>query len=168
MALKEFKDYPDTTTPINSENLNFNFEEVLNMAFDAMYPINKIVVFYDTKDHSDYLGFTWELVSKGNFPVGYNPEDTDYNQIGKTGGEKMHKLIADELPPTYIYPNEGKNDPITGGFDTTTGVNYYSLKTGVTNNNSPKLTANNPIMHTALAHENRPPYEVMAFWRRTS
>lgn len=130
------------------------------------FPINKVEVFFDALDHSDFLGFTWERIAEGKFPVGYNPNDSDYNQIGKTGGEKAHKLEKEELPPTYIYPNEGNNDPIIGGFDTTTGVNYYSLKTGVTNNNSPKLTANNPIMHTALAHENRPPYIVMAFWKR--
>jgi hypothetical protein len=28
MALKEFKDYPNTETPIDAENLNFNFNEL--------------------------------------------------------------------------------------------------------------------------------------------
>ena len=153
MALKEFKDYPDTTTPINSENLNFNFEEVLNMAFDAMYPINKIVVFYDTKDHSDYLGFTWELVSKGNFPVGYNPEDNDYNQIGKTGGEKKHILTVEEMPKHRHNMNYG--DALGGN-----GTGYaYSGTIG---------TGPAAMLYAGgdQPHENRPPYEVMAFWRR--
>ena len=131
------------------------------------FPINKVEVFFDDLDHSNFLGFTWERIAEGRFPVGYDPDDTEsYKEIGFTGGEAAHKLTKEELPPTYIYPNEGNNDPITGGFDTTYGTNYYSLKTNVTNSNTPKLTANNPIMHTPLAHENRPPFIVMAFWKR--
>lgn len=32
MALIEFKDYPNTSTPLNAENLNNNFNEVNNIA----------------------------------------------------------------------------------------------------------------------------------------
>ncbi len=130
------------------------------------FPINKVEVFFDALDHSDFLGLTWERIAEGKFPVGYDPNDTDYKQIGKTGGEKAHKLTADELPPTYIYPNEGLGQPVTGGYDTTTGNAYYSLKTGITDSNSPKLTANHQLNYNNSAHENRPPYIVMAFWKR--
>lgn len=163
-------EWKDGETIVNETNMK-NIENGIYLnreLLNALLPINKVELFYDDLDHSNYFGYTWERIAEGKFPVGYNPNDSDYNQVGKTGGEKAHKLAKEELPPTYIYPNEGNNDPITGGFDVTTGINYYSLKTGTTNNNSPKLTANNPIMHTALAHENRPPYIVMAFWKRVA
>lgn len=34
---------------------------------------------------------------RGRHPMGYNLEDTDFNRIGKTGGEKTHAMTVDEL-----------------------------------------------------------------------
>ena len=41
MELKEFKDYPNTTTPINSENLNFNFNQISNDLNQQITSINE-------------------------------------------------------------------------------------------------------------------------------
>lgn len=108
----------------NIENGIYLNRELLN----ALLPINKVELFYDDLDHSNYFGYTWELISQGRIPIGLDANDTDFNEIGKIGGEKKHKLSKEELPPTYIYPNEGNNDPITGGYEPTAGTNYYSLK----------------------------------------
>ena len=35
---------------------------------------------------------------KGRVPVGLDSDDTDFNTIGKTGGEKTHTLTIDEMP----------------------------------------------------------------------
>ena len=35
---------------------------------------------------------------RGKVPVGKNGADTDFNTLGKTGGEKAHKLATDEMP----------------------------------------------------------------------
>lgn len=35
---------------------------------------------------------------KGRVPVGVNSSDTDFNSLGKTGGEKRHKLVTNEMP----------------------------------------------------------------------
>ena len=34
----------------------------------------------------------------GKVPVGYNSSDTDFATVGKTGGEKTHKLTTTEMP----------------------------------------------------------------------
>ena len=34
----------------------------------------------------------------GRVPVGYNAADTDFSTVGKTGGEKTHKLTISEIP----------------------------------------------------------------------
>lgn len=161
----------EETPDLSAETLNqlqTNIETAISEVLDQVYPIGRGFIDFTNTDFSNYLGFTWERELVGLTPIGIDETDTDYNQIGKTGGEKAHKLAKEELPPTYIYPNEGNNDPITGGYGPTPGAAYYSLKTGETNSNSPKLTANNPIMHTPLAHENRPPYKVVAYWKRTA
>ena len=39
---------------------------------------------------------------KGRVPVGKNNSDSDFNALGKTGGEKTHTLTADELPVSSL------------------------------------------------------------------
>ncbi len=47
---------------------------------------------------------------RGRHPMGYNLEDTDFNRIGKTGGEKTHTLTKNELPSNIIdTANSGSN-----------------------------------------------------------
>lgn len=47
---------------------------------------------------------------RGRHPMGFNLEDTDFNRIGKTGGEKTHTLIKNELPSNIIdTANSGSN-----------------------------------------------------------
>ena len=153
MALKEFKDYPNTETPIDAKNLNFNFKEVFNLIF----PIGKVEVFFDNEDHSNYMGFTWERTAVGKVLVGYDPSDTDFNAIGKTGGEKEHTLTIDEMP------SHNHNAYLSGGslasaagrllFETAAGQEFY---------NSIKSTGGDK------PHNNLQPYEVVAYWKRIS
>lgn len=121
------------------------------------FPINKVEVFFDALDHSNFLGFTWERIAEGKFPVGYDQNDTDYNQIGATGGEKKHTLTIDEMPKhshdinpgATTFAASGNYEPsqITGGNRT-----YTNLSLAFSGKNQP--------------HENRPPFIVMAFWKR--
>lgn len=117
------------------------------------FPINKVEVFFDALDHSNFLGFSWELIAEGKFPVGYDPNDTDYNQVGKTGGEKEHILTVEEMPKHRHNMNYG--DALGGN-----GTGYaYSGTIG--SGPAAMLPAGND-----QPHENRPPYIVMAFWKR--
>ncbi len=118
------------------------------------FPINKVEVFFDALDHSNFLGFTWERIAESKFPVGYNPSDSDYNQIGKTGGEKMHTLTIEEMPShSHKIKVSGS---ATGGY---AGVLRNNASDGPTSNFIEAEGGNKP-------HENRPPYIVMAFWKR--
>ena len=118
------------------------------------FPINKVEVFFDDLDHSDFLGFTWERVGSGKVPVGLDTSDTDFNTIGKTGGEKTHKLTVNEMPKhshSYTkmtdssYFNNNGSGVISG---------YYNTfpDTGTAGGDQP--------------HNNLQPYIVMAFWKR--
>ncbi len=120
------------------------------------FPLNKVEVFFDALDHSNFLGFTWERIAEGKFPVGYDPNDTDYSQIGATGGEKTHTLTIDEMPK-HSHRIAASGSTVAG----------YS---GVFRSNG------SDGMHTGFLeetgedqpHENRPPYLVMAFWKRVA
>ena len=57
----------------------------------------------------------------GLVTVGLDPDDTDFNTIGKTIGEKEHTLTIDEMP----------KHSHTFDFDQTAGSNANAVKTGV-------------------------------------
>lgn len=153
MALKIFKNKGESgAIPLSDENLNYNFQEVLNM----VCPVGKVEIFYDNDDHSNYLGFTWERTAIGKAIVGIDISDTDFNTIGKTGGEKAHTLTIYELPKK-IPVNYGN---ISGGTDvviSSSVVGTGGVKEGQTNMN---------ISATGQAHNTLQPYQVFAIWKR--
>ena len=56
---------------------------------------------------------------KGRSLVGVDPDDTDFNVVGKTGGEKEHTLTIDEMP-SHNH-GVGLN---SGGSTSGSGLNY--------------------------------------------
>lgn len=89
---------------------------------------------------------------RGRFVVGYNPSDEDYNAIGKTGGEKAHTMTVAEMPShshSYLLSTEIQDDVKHAGSDTIVHIKNTQVSTGNTGGNQ--------------AHENRPPYYVLAF-----
>lgn len=78
---------------------------------------------------------------KGKIPVGYDESDTDFNNIGKTGGEKTHTLTVNEMPAhshsgviAYVYNNTGYSSQIVqveyGSGNNTFSSNATSKTTG--------------------------------------
>ena len=152
MALRIFKNKGETNaTPINADNLNYNFKEILNLA----YPINKTEIFHDNEDHSNFLGFTWERTAIGKAIVGIDSGDTDFNVIGKTGGEKTHKLTINEMP-SHNHPGGNKYTNETGYY-----ARLYFGNDGTELGGEGKTGGDQP-------HNNLQPYQVFAIWKRTA
>ena len=144
-------------TPINATNLN-KIENGIADLYNAIFPIGQIVIKGDDVDYSNWLGFTWERTAVGKVLVGYDNSDTDFNTIGKTGGEKTHTLTIDEMPSHNHSMKCAENDT---GF----GSNYLTAgKMGS------YTTSDNPINNAGggNAHNNMPPYQVVAYWKRTA
>lgn len=123
------------------------------------FPINKVEVFFDAEDHSNFLGFTWEMISQGRVPVGLDTSDTDFNEIGKTGGEKTHTLTVNEMPS---HKHNVSFSTVLGNAEQRLALGANSGTTGTTGvYGTPTVNAggNQP-------HNNLQPYIVMAFWKR--
>lgn len=122
--------------------------------FDNLYPVGSIIIRDNDIDMSNYLGFTWTKVFAGKVLVGLDTTQTEFNTIGKTGGEKTHKLTINEMP--------AHNHGINGYWGTTGGGNISvgELNTG-------NLVTNNTNMSGGgQAHNNLQPYQVVAYWKR--
>jgi microcystin-dependent protein len=123
-----------------------------------VYPVGSIVTFYDTADHSNFLGLTWVRFAAGKMVVGYNPSDTDFDTIGETGGEKTHTLTVEEIPSHGHYLGQ-----MYDGYRLTVGANQPR---GVYADYGQSV----PTTETGggQAHNNMPPYITAALWRRTA
>lgn len=151
VALNENASIPNNNK-VTANDMNM-IKNVINSMWNQEYPIGRIVEFYDLNDHSNYLGFTWERCMVGNFPVGYDSSDSDFNSIGKTGGEKTHTLTVNEMP--------SHNHPGIIGYTNTTGyyARLYEGSQGTKLDGEGKTGGDQP-------HNNLPPYEVISYWRR--
>lgn len=92
---------------------------------------------------------------RSRFIVGYNPNDSDYNTMGKVGGEKTHALTIAEMPShNHSIPTCKKTDTGGGsaikGHDPNDGKGYYHERVS-------------DFAGSGNAHENRPPYYALAY-----
>ena len=187
------------TTPLNKTtgSISDNFDVLdktrtapsLRLMVDLIYPIGRGFIDFTDTDYSNWLGLTWERELVGTFPVGYNPNDTSFNSIGKTGGEKEHTLTTNEMPShthtqnahthtqnahnhTYSASSRyggngaGSAQAMWGCGDSTYGSATGTMSsTTATNQNT---TATNQNTGGGQAHNNLPPYQVVSYWKRVA
>ena len=149
----EFKDLPSTDTPYNAET----FTAMQMKIFDSIFPIGRGFIDFTNTDYSNYLGFTWERELVGLTPIGLDTTQTEFNEIGKTGGEKTHTLTTDEMPNhSHIYPSgeAGSTQNSQYGPINSSNYNKYESSTYGTGGNQP--------------HNNLQPYKVVAYWKRVA
>lgn len=174
MALIEFNDLPNTSTPINANNLNNNFRELL----DLIYPIGRVIIDETDTDYSNYLGFTWEKTLVGVVPIGKDTTQTEFDTLGKTGGEKTHTLTINEMPKHShmgkIY-SRNYNAEVTIPSFTAYARSYDSnLGTGNWAWSGSQEIPSSEISNTAPVadsggnqpHNNLQPYKVVNYWKR--
>jgi len=92
---------------------------------------------------------------KGRSLVGVDPDDEDFNVVGKTGGEKTHTLTIDEMP--------SHNHSVNTIFPFTIGSNRTAVANSTSNNVTG--TAGDVVLNTGggQAHNNLSPYAAVNF-----
>lgn len=127
------------------------------------YKIGDIFLSTNPENPGTRFKGTWEQIAKGRTLVGVDPEDEDFNEVEKTGGEKMHILTIDETPKhrhEKLYSSNGKERKAgygstgthTGTLNENTATDFESLNTGYTGGDQ--------------AHNNLPPYITCYIWER--
>ena len=148
----------DDYFPIVDSSAGETKKTEINSILNLVFPIGRGFIDFTDTDYSNYLGFTWERELIGMTPIGLDVNDNDFNTIGKTGGEKTHKLSVPEMPrhAHYIASNLTNNPP--GGIDR--AIMYGVPESVEPTNYSSESTGNNQ------PHNNLQPYQVVAYWKR--
>ena len=141
---------------------------------DNLYPVGSIYMTTTMTSASQVgaaLGGTWEAWGAGRVPVGVDTGQTEFKTVGKTGGEKTHKLTVDEMPNHYHDVVYGKNDSTTGVSISCTGSGNQVLNVNgwAWDKNSNAPYGNNVYSKKTgggKAHNNLPPYITVYMWKR--
>ena len=120
-GLIQVVDIADLQEQINDINDNFSKNVI-----DIIYPIGSII--YNDDDNfnpNTNFGGTWELI-KGKMIIGYDDTDSDFNTLGKTGGNKTHTQTLAELAPHVHGIDANTNENAASGSGRWPWVNYES------------------------------------------
>ena len=69
-----------------------------NIDFNQIYPVGSIYLSVSATNPSVLFGGAWEAFAAGKTLVGIDANQEEFNAVNKTGGEKKHTLIIDEMP----------------------------------------------------------------------
>ena len=153
----EFKDLPSTDTPYHAETFN----AMQNKLLDSIYPIGRGFIDFTDTDFSNYLGFTWERELVGLTPVGLDATQTEFNEIGKTGGSKY----TEKHSHGQYIDNGGVKTPYTladGGGQSVSGRFLGGSYSGYS---GPQVMTTEFGIGDA---GNLQPYQVVAYWKRVA
>lgn len=122
-----------------------------------IFPVGRGFIDFTNTDYSNYLGLKWERELVGMTPVGIDTNQSEFNTIGKTGGEKSHILKINEIPshthPVRVIKSNAVplSEPGISGYNT---------------NNSGVSDTTTQSSGGGLGHNNLQPYKVVAYWKR--
>ena len=147
-------------TDLNANTFNTMQDNIENaiLTIDDIYPVGSIYLSVNSVNPSTLFGGTWVAFGTGRTLVGVDTNDSSFNTVEKTGGEKSHQLTINEMPShthnitgaaggtSFPVTNYGdfiaKNTAYEYGFNTYTGGNGY--------------------------HNNLQPYITCYMWKRTA
>lgn len=141
----------------NLDKVAITKEQVLDMFF----PVGSIYTSVNKTDPGTTMGGTWVEFAKGKTLVGVDASQTEFNAVEKTGGEKTHKLIIDEMPiHTPKWNGYSAGNLYTGSGS---GVTYALFGSdtwrGSTSNGIQPVGGDQP-------HNNLQPYITCYMWKR--
>ena len=142
------------------ESLKQHQQDMKTQLLESIYPIGSIYISVNNISPASFLGGSWTSIGAGKTLVGVDTNDTDFNTVEKTGGEKTHILTVNEMPshnhtiahthtrgnmeiygwfPTLLYPdgnNVGSNATGGGAFSRAGTKSLYMSKNDYANYNS--------------------------------
>ena len=98
---------------------------------DIIHPVGSLYISTVNTDPSTIFGGSWERV-KGKMIIGLDEDDTDFDTVGKVGGEKTHTLLASEIPAHTHKMGLWNTGQESTGFGLIGGQNAFTNRVQVT------------------------------------
>ena len=161
MAYFEFENSPSEETPISAENLKAMQKGLMELVF----PIGSTYITQSDTNPNSILEFgTWERV-KGKVLVGLDEDDTAFDTIGETGGEKAVALTSDNNGPHSHYGEYKYNNISLGNAALQTGSDVQAIIIDNASVGNIRSAADG----SGTPHNNLQPYQVVGYmWIRTA
>ena len=151
---------------------------------NIIYPVGSVITLTNDTDPNElYQGTTWVkmdagrvLVSAGTYTEG---SDTYTYTLGDKGGEAKHQSTIEEMPSHghgISISSVGNHSHGVGDSDTPSGNGQNSFDgtdnpprwyRNTTDAGAHSLSASIALTGSNFKHENRMPYEAVAYWKRT-
>ena len=135
-----------------------------------VYPVGSLYINASVATNpGTLLGFgTWEAYGSGRVLVGKSA-DTEFDTIGKTGGEKTHTLTNTEVPRTSIAmvvagTGIASNNIKSTGYADGGGSEFWARTLGSAGSHDTTLVVDGG----GGSHNNLQPYIVTYMWKRVS
>ena len=175
-----YENLPSTNTPINATNLNatINLTGFIQMFAGSTAPTGWLICDGSAVSRTTYADLyavigttygtgdgstTFNLPNlKGKVVVGQDSNDTDFDTLGETGGEKKHTLITSELP-SHSHPYLGYK---TSGLSFNGSAQYFGTAYA-TNASVVSVGGNTSTAGSNVAHNILQPYIVMNYIIKT-
>jgi hypothetical protein len=115
----------------------------------TLWPVGALYFHTANTNPGTFLGGTWEAYGTGRMLVGVDATDTDFHEVGHTGGSKAAVLLAHAHTGTHGMADGGSthNVAVAGGV-----ANAGVDSAGVAD----------------TGNQNLPPYIVVYIWKRTA
>ena len=133
---------------------------------DIIHPVGSLYISTVNTDPSTIFGGSWERV-KGKMIIGLDEDDTDFDTVGKVGGEKTHTLLASEIPAHTHKMGLWTTGQEAAGYGLVAGEGAFADRVQIT---APydDARATDVNLGGGGSHNNMPPYVVYYMWVRTS
>lgn len=142
------------------------------------HPVGSSITTTDSRNPSTYLiggtETTWVQDMQGYVAVGVNPNDSDFDTVGKTGGEKTHTLTEAELPKLsgsqLFHGASGIGTNLSGATGIIQDWSKIDNKfhSNASSEGAPSYGAFNINFGGDKAHNNLQPYKTKYIWTRTA
>lgn len=137
-----------------SQEPSLDNESICNL----IYPVGSIYMSVNNINPGSLFGGTWISWAAGRVPVGIDTTQLEFDISEKTGGEKNHKLVINELP-SHNHSTDGWVNSQAGAYFNATCNN---VGTKYEDTFYTKYTGGNQ------AHNNLQPYITCYMWKRVS
>lgn len=139
--------------------MELNEKKLLTRILNALYPVGTIYMSATLSTPEAVqakLGGTWIAWGAGHVPVGFDANDTDFNEIEHTGGAKTVALTVSQIPS---HVHEVTNDA-TYVWVPNSSVQYNAVQS------YNQTTIASGAMGGGQPHNNMQPYIICYMWKR--